>query len=161
MCDREGILLIADEIATGFGRTGKLFACEYAEITPTFVLGKPLTATITLSATRTTRPVGKPSVTVKPGAYAWARSHGQSTGLRGRRASLAMLESGDWRCRSRLLKCSCASKLPAVDSRDGLRRARTRGDRRDKNHSSGEYGGAQKFFVEQGVWIRPVGRLIS
>lgn len=162
MCDREGILLIADEIATGFGRTGKLFACEYAEIAPDILcLGKALTGgTMTLPPRSPRARLRKPSVTAKPVALCTGQLYGQSAGLRGSKRQRRLSNPANGSSRWRLLKHSCASNLPPPVMPKWLPMCAYWGNRCGRNHSSGEYGGAAKFFVEQGVWIRPFGKLI-
>ncbi|CAH1536311.1 adenosylmethionine-8-amino-7-oxononanoate aminotransferase [Vibrio jasicida] len=164
LCDKHGLLLIADEIATGFGRTGKLFACEHADIQPDILcVGKALTGGyMTLSATLTSKHVADTVCGGDAGCFMHGPTFmGNPLACAVATASLELIEQGDWKQQTQRIETLFSELLPKLEDYELVKSTRWLGAIGVvETHRPVNMETIQALFVEHGVWIRPFGKLI-
>ena len=159
LCDTFDVLLIVDEIATGFGRTGKLFACEHANISPDILwLGKALTGGyMTMAATLSTAEVAETVGVLMHGPTFMGNPLSCSVANR----SIDLLLSGDWENRILQIENILKKELLPLQKQKSVSDVRVIGAIGVIEFESPlDMKLVQEQLIENGVWLRPFGKLL-
>ena len=159
LCDNHNVLLIVDEIATGFGRTGKLFGCEHAGVSPDILcLGKSLTGGyMTMSAVLTTAEVAENVGVLMHGPTFMGNPLSSSVA----NASIDLLLSSDWQTKVIEIEKILEKELLPLKSKETISDVRVIGAIGIVEFKQPlDIHSTQERLIGEGVWLRPYGKLL-